>query len=182
MRLDFLVIILLMLVACGGKSKSPAISTGNFGKPAVDALKIFGEGGDWSESQEVIGSDGKTRTVSARSKARWIMNGHGLLNEVVATIDGHTESSLWLKSYDLEAKAYRYTYFWPDGRVDNFEGALSTDGSMLRWTAILMPGVTTKLSIVIFEKVPVQARREWEFEISEDGKPLVKGRGTGVRN
>ena len=180
--MDFLVIILLMLVACGGKSKSPAISTGNFGKPAVDALKIFGEGGDWSESQEVIGSDGKTRIVSARSKARWIMNGHGLLNEVVATIDGHTESSLWLKSYDLEAKAYRYTYFWPDGRVDNFEGALSTDGSMLRWTAILMPGVTTKLSIVIFEKVPVQARREWEFEISEDGKPLVKGRGTGVRN
>ncbi|MSR66337.1 MAG: hypothetical protein EXS24_03065 [Pedosphaera sp.] len=182
MRLDFLVIIVLALVACGGNTPSPKVVTSKYGKPTVDALKIFGEGGDWSESQELIGADGKMRTVAARSKARWIMNGHGLLNELVATVDGRTESSLWVKSYDEESKVYRYTYFWPDGRVDNFEGALNADGSLLRWTAILMPGVTTKLSIVIFEKVPVRARREWEFEISEDGKPLVKGRGTGVRD
>lgn len=93
--------------------------------------------GTWDSSIQMLARDGKPTGKPGRAVDvyTWSANGHFLVHDVEADIDGHTMHSLEIIAVDRQSDNYVSRSYDADGSINDFVAELNTD--QLRITGLL---------------------------------------------
>ena len=149
------------------------------GEPAHEALTVLGRAGTWME-QQVFKVGGEDMKTLIRGRARWAQKGRCLVFEGVIVESDLGEAGvplMWVKTFDLDLKVFRYAYFWDNGGVDHFIGGWNPTNKKMTWRSTKTTGGSEDMSHSLEETVEQPGVRRWKFKAREFGKVVAEGEG-----
>jgi len=149
------------LIASGlfkARHAANAAPPGGAGTPANEQLKRLGQAGMWNESQTLV-EGGVIKDLESVSRMRWSRGGKFLINEGVTDPTGTKAYFLWVKTWDVHDRVYRWAYFWQDGHVDHFTGYWDAAKNLITWQCVYPEVLIELREILVSPK-----ERTWTVE------------------